>query len=132
MPCPKGEILSPIKKPVSICCLSLCLFIFCCNPSASFAADEYVAGININGQDSSLAQSSGTLPGTSPSVHEPLLRTKDGRPIPLWYDGVFPPLDPTLVEQTKKLLEDKKKNAADFEKYLKSGSGFAFLKKHFL
>ena len=27
---------------------------------------------------------------------------------------------------------DKRKNAVDFEKYLKSGSGFAFLKKHFL
>jgi predicted GIY-YIG superfamily endonuclease len=27
---------------------------------------------------------------------------------------------------------DKRKSAVDFEKYLKSGSGFAFLKKHFL
>lgn len=27
---------------------------------------------------------------------------------------------------------DKRKNASDFEKYLKSGSGFAFLKKHLL
>lgn len=26
----------------------------------------------------------------------------------------------------------QKKKAAEFEKYLKSGSGFAFLKKHFL
>jgi len=27
---------------------------------------------------------------------------------------------------------DKRKNAVDFEKYLKSGSGFAFIKKRFL
>ena len=27
---------------------------------------------------------------------------------------------------------DKRKTAVDFEKYLKSGSGFAFLKKHFI
>ena len=27
---------------------------------------------------------------------------------------------------------DLKKSAIDFEKYLKSGSGFAFIKKHFL
>ena len=27
---------------------------------------------------------------------------------------------------------DKRKNAVDFEKYMKSGSGFAFLKKHLI
>lgn len=30
------------------------------------------------------------------------------------------------------IIFDKRKNAVDFEKYLKSGSGFAFLKKHLI
>ena len=70
---------------------------------------EFITGINIKGSDAAQSESSGTLPGTSPSVVDTLLYGKDGRPIPLWYDKHFPPLDPELLKKTRELLEEKKK-----------------------
>lgn len=96
-----------IKKAACFLLFILCVALLCA-PSAQ-AGTTYVACANINGSDNAGAESSGTLPGSSPTTIAPVLRTDDGRVIPMWYDGVFPPLDPTLLEETKKILEDKKK-----------------------
>ncbi|MCX8043461.1 MAG: hypothetical protein N3B18_04970, partial [Desulfobacterota bacterium] len=96
-----------IKKNFSFFLLILCAVVSFA--SSAQAGTTYVACININGSDNAGAESSGTLPGTSPSSIAPVLRTDDGRVIPMWYDRVFPPLDPTMLEETKKILEDKKK-----------------------
>lgn len=70
--------------------------------------NDFVVGININGEDAPNTESSGTLSGTSPSVVLPLLYRKDGRPIPLWHDRIFPPIEPILLEQTREMLKEKK------------------------
>lgn len=76
-------------------------------PSSGGTGDGFIVGININGEDSSLTESSGTLPGTSPSVLAAPIYREDGRLIPLWYERQFAPLDPALVEKTKKFQKEK-------------------------
>ena len=95
------------KKTACFLLFILCAALMSAPPAP--AGTTYAAAVNINGSDNSGAQSSGTLPGASPTTIAPVFRTKDGRIIPMWYDRVFPPLDPTLLEETKKILEDKKK-----------------------
>lgn len=63
-----------------------------------------LVGINIRGEDASQTESSGTLPGTSPSVNVPMLRRADGRPLMLWYDRAPEPPDPELIEATFRRL----------------------------
>ncbi len=79
-------------------------------PAGGGAGTDFIVGINIKGEDAAHTEPSGTLPGTSPSEVKPMLYRKDGRPIPLWYDKQFPPLDPELLKKTREILEDKKKH----------------------
>ncbi len=59
----------------------------------------FIVGVNTNGQDVATVQSSGTLPGTSPSVSSGMLYDREGRVVPQMYDRVFAPLDPDLIER---------------------------------
>lgn len=96
-----------IKKPICFFLFILCAALF--SVQSGQAGTTYVACANINGSDNAGAESSGTLPGSSPSTIAPVLRTNYGKVIPMWYDKIFPPLDPTMLEETKRILEDKKK-----------------------
>ena len=74
-------------------------------------SDNFLVGINTIGDTSKdQPQSSGVLPGTSPSISEvpSLMYDKDGRPIPNDIpDRFFPPLDPGVIKQAKLSILEK-------------------------
>ncbi len=77
-------------------------------PAAAEESD-YIAVINIYGGDESVGQSSGTLPGSSPSRSAPLLLRSDGSPVPLWREPVLPRLAPGIARTGRAMM--KLKNA---------------------
>ena len=77
---------------------------------SSGGAGSYIAAINVKGEDNVTTESSGTLPGASPSEVMPLMVYEgSGRPVPLIIkDRFFPPLDKGLYEKTLEAIRDRK------------------------
>ncbi|MCX5905362.1 MAG: hypothetical protein NTV89_18265 [Proteobacteria bacterium] len=74
----------------------------------------YIAAINITGSgEQDAPQTSGTLPGTSPSEIMPLsVYEGTGRPMPLIIkDRFFPPLDKKLYEKSLEILKKERLSA---------------------
>ncbi len=77
--------------------------------SGGGTAGDFIVGINVRGENNSRPESSGVLPGTSPSEVKPALYNTEGRIIPMWYDKQFPFMGPDVMKKTKEILERKKK-----------------------
>lgn len=74
------------KKRLFSFLLCLCCTLWLIGPQANMARGTYLSAINVNGENSSYAQTSGTLPGTNPSVTAAAFRTKVSGTMPLRYD----------------------------------------------
>ncbi len=90
--------------------------------------DGFIVGININGADEARAQTSGTLPGTSPSIGNTVIYNRQGIPVPQMYDKTFPPPDREMLERAFEAFDRHESLSAAVSAYTVGDQGSFWVK----